>query len=729
MNRRTCLGIDMDPLTREVSIMRCLLACLLVVGVLCPVLGCGGTLTQEDMRRHAIRRKRDKEEVAVPDTQTPSRRDAVAQALDGDAVTRQPPPKVGRNTAREPTSQQSTAAPIQRTTSARVAGSSANDLSGPAPAPAAGPGAEQVSAAVKPPPQPPPVLSPLERRQRTLDNLARIGQAVRSYTQTRKQVFAPASYDAVGRPLLSWRVELLPYLGYEELYHEFALDQPWDSPRNKALLASIPEVYQSPERGDETTNYQVLRASFTPFGGRPPGISLGSVEDGPADTVAILEVDDAGAVPWTKPADLEGALGEVRKQIGTLREDGIFVVWLDGSVGRILSSCNEADLRAVFSHDAGDSYAAYAVRAEATANPAPVEPHTTTDAESTVGSGNHQVAAAASTTPTRQGPPPQQQLPLAHSSTDVPAARVRLPIPDPLSMEQARKLVRALYQEEYASQKDARQQLALAQRMLKQAEEVSDDPAGQYVLLDTVLKIATHLGDATIAISALDQLIEHYTVDALTLTHDTLVALAKKTPDRAGTSQLLTKARGLIDHAIREEQFETAESLCQIATRAARQLGDRDAVGQLVQQAAFVSDCERAFKDVRRALTAATDTDDPEANLRVGRYYCFVQGQWEKGLPLLARGSNTGSNTQLQQLAEADLRQPTIPADQLKLADGWWDLAADDPAYEAALCGRAAYWYERALPELPNGLWRAKAEMRIREHRRSTGTGTASGTQ
>src|SRR5262249_55645747 len=52
--------------------------------------------------------------------------------------------------------------------------------------------------------------------------------------------------DRKGKPLLSWRVALLPYLGEWDLYRKFKLDEPWDSPHNKALLPLMPEIYACP---------------------------------------------------------------------------------------------------------------------------------------------------------------------------------------------------------------------------------------------------------------------------------------------------------------------------------------------------------------------------------------------------------------------------------------------------------------------------------------------------
>ena len=51
-----------------------------------------------------------------------------------------------------------------------------------------------------------------------------------------------------GKPLLSWRVHILPYLEQKSLYDEFHKDEPWDSEHNKALITRMPAVYYLPER-------------------------------------------------------------------------------------------------------------------------------------------------------------------------------------------------------------------------------------------------------------------------------------------------------------------------------------------------------------------------------------------------------------------------------------------------------------------------------------------------
>ena len=71
-----------------------------------------------------------------------------------------------------------------------------------------------------------------------------------------------------GRPLLSWRVLLLPYVEGQELYREFHLDEPWDSPHNIQLLERMPSAYEpfkdSPfPRGH--TFYRVIVGPGSPF--------------------------------------------------------------------------------------------------------------------------------------------------------------------------------------------------------------------------------------------------------------------------------------------------------------------------------------------------------------------------------------------------------------------------------------------------------------------------------
>ena len=77
------------------------------------------------------------------------------------------------------------------------------------------------------------------RRAQCTNNLRQIGLAMNDYHEV-CACFPPAAItDKNGRPLLSWRVAILPYLEAGDLYAEFHLDEAWD-PSNLSLLERTP---------------------------------------------------------------------------------------------------------------------------------------------------------------------------------------------------------------------------------------------------------------------------------------------------------------------------------------------------------------------------------------------------------------------------------------------------------------------------------------------------------
>src|SRR5262249_18903195 len=108
-------------------------------------------------------------------------------------------------------------------------------------------------------------------RERSLNNLKQLAFAMHTYHDAHKLLPAAASYDRQGKPLLSWRVQLLPYLEQTNLYNQFKLDEPWDSPHNKKLIAKMPPIYRSAfsRKGAEgKTVYLAPVGKDTAFSGR-----------------------------------------------------------------------------------------------------------------------------------------------------------------------------------------------------------------------------------------------------------------------------------------------------------------------------------------------------------------------------------------------------------------------------------------------------------------------------
>src|SRR5262249_38035901 len=118
-----------------------------------------------------------------------------------------------------------------------------------------------------------PFQEQMEARAAARLHLRQLAVAMHQYHDVNGYLPSPAITDAAGKPLLSWRVALLPYLEQTELYKEFKRDEPWDSTHNKKLLARMPKVFASPgvkTRHSHSTFYQVIVGPEAVF----PGVSF-----------------------------------------------------------------------------------------------------------------------------------------------------------------------------------------------------------------------------------------------------------------------------------------------------------------------------------------------------------------------------------------------------------------------------------------------------------------------
>jgi len=150
-----------------------------------------------------------------------------------------------------------------------------------------------------------------------------------------------------GKPLLSWRVLLLPFLGDDGLYEQFKLDEPWDSPHNIQLLSHMPSVYgpykgKPPEGG--MTHFQVFVGPGAAFAGTT-GLKSDDFTDGTSNTILIVEAWDP--VPWTKPEELTFDPDGPLPRLGGIVKDGRFRAALaDGSVKIMPKGVREDTIRA-----------------------------------------------------------------------------------------------------------------------------------------------------------------------------------------------------------------------------------------------------------------------------------------------------------------------------------------------------------------------------------------------
>ncbi len=177
------------------------------------------------------------------------------------------------------------------------------------------------------------------RRMSMSNNMKQVMLAFHNYHSAYNELPPSAITDKDGKPLLSWRVAILPFIEEQALYQKFHLDEPWDSEHNLPLVKEMPAVYSAPNTltpdgktvvqavvGDDIGMKPLVQTRFRDF------------LDGLSNSIMILQVDPDAAVVWSKPEDLEIDMDNPLEHLGRAEMGGFHVGMADGAVKFITKS-------------------------------------------------------------------------------------------------------------------------------------------------------------------------------------------------------------------------------------------------------------------------------------------------------------------------------------------------------------------------------------------------------
>ena len=173
--------------------------------------------------------------------------------------------------------------------------------------------------------------------------IKQIATALAQYEADYGRLPPPTVNDKHGRPLHSWRVLILPYLGHGELYSQYRFNEPWNGPHNRQLSELIPPVYQY--RNERTitgrTAYVALLGKESPW-----ALGASSTPEYLMPAMAVIEVGSLN-INWMEPRDLDvdalsstGLISEINKPgthgLFATSTDGFVLVYLDDeSIGNL----------------------------------------------------------------------------------------------------------------------------------------------------------------------------------------------------------------------------------------------------------------------------------------------------------------------------------------------------------------------------------------------------------
>ncbi len=280
-----------------------------------------------------------------------------------------------------------------------------------------------------------------------------------------------------------------------------------------------------------------------------------------------------------------------------------------------------------------------------------------------------------------------------------------------------------LHQAEFEGAEQPAEKAALAEKLLDRARQPQEDPAAGYAFLDLALHLATEAGNVELALGVIDDMAQRYQIDGMAMKFEQLQAAAAKASDAAARNAIAGPMLATVDEAATKDRFTVASQLIELArsslgtagdvalSRSVGMTGDASLDEALETAQARLNEIQEAFEateDARAALRK--DPEDSQAALAVGRYECFVKGNWRTGLPMLARGADP----ELAEIAKTELAKPDQPQRQLVLADQWWEVAEDQsPRAQENIRRHAASWYRQVEPMLDDGAVADQVRVRI----------------
>jgi serine/threonine protein kinase len=197
-------------------------------------------------------------------------------------------------------------------------------------------------------------------RTQSQNNLKQIGLALQSYHEA-NGMFPPAVIGAMGvkgRPPVSWRVAILPYIEEDPLYREWNFDEPYDGPNNRKLWSRMPKTYQLPGKSADSTEtyYQGFVGKGTVFD-NPLGTRIAQIKDGTSFTIMVVEAKDP--VVWCAPDDIpfsERPEGFDLHQVGGHYGKSVSVLLCDGTVRTVRHTMSPLDFQHAIIIDDGNVF-------------------------------------------------------------------------------------------------------------------------------------------------------------------------------------------------------------------------------------------------------------------------------------------------------------------------------------------------------------------------------------
>lgn len=249
---------------------------------------------------------------------------------------------------------------------------------------------------------------------------------------------------------------------------------------------------------------------------------------------------------------------------------------------------------------------------------------------------------------------------------------------------------------------------AVCRDLRELARGTDDDPMARYVLLRMAYNLALQSVQWPLANELIDDMALSYAVDAIAMRTDVLTAECEHlTGDAAPPRSQLAQAFQILESALMADRIDVAAGLVSLAHSIADRTDDRIGQEQVARwSSTFHQWSAQTGHAQHAALSLLQQPEDAGAQLALGRYLCFIKGDWAHGLPRLARGNVESLRT----LAQAELSTGADDPARMAVAQQWRQLAATHDGLARRRLLLHAEEIDRRLYPAVTGLTRMKLE-------------------
>ncbi len=301
------------------------------------------------------------------------------------------------------------------------------------------------------------------------------------------------------------------------------------------------------------------------------------------------------------------------------------------------------------------------------------------------------------------------ETPPSVAISDEPAKKQ--PLPSDARKQEILASIEEAYRLSEATSFEAK--LKVAADLYALSKESNGNLDEKFVLLRTAMEFARDGGDAALMLEVADAM-AGFEVELLNIKRSFLLQFAEEAKTVDAIASLVDNSKSILEDLVNSDDAAAAQLLAKAVYSAASRPGAKaDSRKKAYDQQKQIDKVYQEAKRIENAVaTLKQNPDDPQANLAVGRWRCFTKGDWEIGLPLLAKGSDAS----LKQLAQREAVKAESVGDQVAIADAWWVAANSASSNEKRhFLARAAHWYSIAKPNAASGIEKLKIEKRLAE--------------